>query len=218
MTPSRIAIIGGTGPEGLGLAMRFTKAGHMVYIGSRSEERANEAVEKVRAKLPEGDVFGGLNAEGAEKADFVFLTVPSDAHHDTLVNLEEAIGEKILIDVVVPMLWDKDGPKAVVVDEGSAAMQASVLLPKAKVISGFHHLDGSELQKVDKPLQGDVVVVGDHKASKKKVMDLVEEIEYVRALDGGGLANSHYLEEWTVQLLQINKIYKAHAGIRITGI
>jgi len=218
MTPSRIAIIGGTGPEGLGLAMRFTKAGHMVYIGSRSEERANEAVEKVRAKLPEGDVFGGLNAEGAEKADFVFLTVPSDAHHDTLVNLEEAIGEKVLIDVVVPMLWDKDGPKAVVVDEGSAAMQASALLQKAKVISGFHHLDGSELQKVDKPLQGDVVVVGDHKASKKKVMDLVEEIEYVRALDGGGLANSHYLEEWTVQLLQINKIYKAHAGVRITGI
>jgi NADPH-dependent F420 reductase len=190
----------------------------MVYIGSRSEERASEAVAKVKEKLPEGDVFGGLNAEGAEKADFVFLTVPSDAHHDTLVALADVIGEKILVDVVVPMLWDKDGPKAVVVDEGSAALQASVLLPQAKVISGFHHLDGSELQKVDKPLQGDVIVAGDHKPSKKKVMDLVEQIEYVRALDGGGLANSHYLEEFTVQLLQINKIYKSHAGVRITGI
>jgi hypothetical protein len=215
---SRIAIIGGTGPEGLGLAMRFTKAGHMVFIGSRSEERAEEAVSKVKEKLPEGDVFGGLNAEGAEKADFVFVTVPSDAHHDSLVQLEEVIGEKIVIDVVVPMLWDRDGPKAVMLDEGSAALQARSILPKAKVISGFHHLDGSELQKIDKPLQGDVIICGDHKPSKKKVMDLVEEIEYVRALDGGGLTNSRYLEEWTVQLLHLNKIYKAHSGVRITGI
>jgi hypothetical protein len=215
---ARIAIIGGTGPEGLGLAMRFAKSGNMVFIGSRSEERAEEAVTKVKEKLPESDIFGGLNADGAEKADFIFLTVPSDAHHDTLVQLEETIADKILIDVVVPMLWDKDGPKAVTLDEGSAAMQARAVLPNAKVISGFHHLDGSELQKVDKPLQGDVIICGDHKPAKKKVMDLVEEIEYVRALDGGGLPNSRYLEEFTVQLLQINKIYKAHAGVRITGI
>jgi NADPH-dependent F420 reductase len=218
MSESRIAIVGGTGPEGLGLAMRFAKAGNMVFIGSRSEERAAEAVEKVKAKLPEADVFGGLNAEGAERAEFVFITVPSDAHHGILVGLEEVIGEKVVVDVVVPMLFDKDGPKTVALDEGSAAMQARALLPKAKVISGFHHLDGSELQKIDKPLQGDVIVVGDHKPSKKKVLDLVEQIEYVRGLDGGGLANSRYLEEFTVQLLQINRIYKAHTGVRITGI
>jgi len=218
MTEARIAIIGGTGPEGLGLAMRFAKAGNMVFIGSRSEERAAEAVAKIKEKLPDGDVFGGLNAEGAERADFIFVTVPSDAHHDTLVQLEELIGEKVVVDVVVPMLFDRDGPKAVTFDEGSAALQAHSLLPKAKVISGFHHLDGSELQKIDKPLQGDVIVVGDHKASKRKVLDLVEQIEYVRGLDGGGLANSHYLEEFTVQLLQINRIYKAHTGVRITWI
>ena len=195
---ARIAFIGGTGPEGLGLAMRFAKAGTRVFIGSRTEERAAEAVEKVLAKVPEGEVFGGFNQEGAEKADFVFLTVPSDAHNDTLTGLAEMIGDKILVDVVVPMLFDKDGPKAVAVDEGSAAQQAQAILPKAKVISGFHHLDGSELQKIDKPLQGDVIICGDHKPSKKKVMDLVEQIEYVRALDGGGLANSRYLEQWTV--------------------
>ena len=218
MAESRIAIVGGTGPEGLGLAMRFAKAGNMVFIGSRSEERAAEALAKVKAKLPEADVFGGLNSEGAERADFIFVTVPSDAHHDTLLGLEEVIGEKVVVDVVVPMLFDKDGPKAVTLDEGSAALQAHSLLPKAKVVSGFHHLDGSELQKIDKPLQGDVIVVGDHKPSKKKVLDLVEQIEYVRGLDGGGLANSRYLEEFTVQLLQINRIYKAHEGVRITGI
>src|SRR6266567_1899106 len=151
MTEARIAIIGGTGPEGLGLAMRFAKTGNMVFIGSRAEERAAEAVAKVKEKLPEADVFGGLNAEGAERADFIFVTVPSDAHHDTLVQLEEIIGEKIVVDVVVPMLFDRDGPKAV-------------------------------------------------------------------TFDGGGLANSHYLEEFTVQLLQINRIYQAHTGVRLTGI
>src|SRR5436309_13795920 len=151
MSESRIAIIGGTGPEGLGLAMRFAKAGNMVFVGSRSEERAAEAVAKVKEKLPDGDVFGGLNAEGAERADVIFVTVPSDAHHDTLVQLEELIGEKIVVDVVVPMLFDKDGPKAVTLDEGSAAMQARSLVPKAKVMSGFDHLDASELQKVEKP-------------------------------------------------------------------
>lgn len=216
---SRIAFIGGTGPEGLGLAMRFAKAGHMVYIGSRTEERAQEAIEKVKEKVPEGDVFGGLNMEGAEKADFVFLTVPWEAHASTLEEMAEAIGDKILVDVVVPMTFDKEaGPQAVEVEEGSAAMQARRIVAKAKVVSAFHHLDGKELQKVDKPLQGDVLVAADHKGAKKKVMDLVEDIEYVRALDAGGLANAKFLEELTVLLIHLNKIYKAHAGIRITGI
>ena len=108
----RIAFVGGTGPEGLGLAMRFAKAGHMVYIGSRSEERAQEAIEKVKEKVPEGDVFGGFNAEGAEKADFVFVTVPWEAHAATLQDLAEAIGDKILVDVVVPMTFDKETASA----------------------------------------------------------------------------------------------------------
>ena len=215
---AKIAFIGGTGPEGLGLAMRFAKAGNAVFIGSRSEERAAEGVAKVLEKVPEGEVYGGFNVEGAEKADVIFLTVPSDAHHDTLIELAETIGDKIVIDVVVPMLFDQDGPKAVVLDEGSAAQQAMALLPNAKVVSGFHHLDATELQKIDKPMQGDVIVCGDNKAAKKKVMDLVEEIEYVRALDVGGLANSRYIEQWTVVLLHINKIYRAHTGVRITGI
>lgn len=216
---SRIAFIGGTGPEGLGLATRFAKAGHMVYIGSRTEERAQEAIAKVKEKVPEGDVFGGLNLEGAEKADFVFITVPWDAHASTLEEMAEVIGDKILVDVVVPMSFDKEtGPQAIAVEDGSAAEQARRIAAKARVISAFHHLDGKELQKVDRPIQGDVLVAGDHKASKKKVMDLVEQIEYVRALDAGGLSNSKLLEELTVLLIHLNKIYKSHSGIRITGI
>ena len=214
----RIALIGGTGPEGLGLAMRFARAGNMVYIGSRSEERAEEAIAKVKAKVPAGDVFGGLNREGAEKADVVFITVPSDAHEDTLTDLADAIGDKVLVDVVAPMSFDKDGPSAVDIEDGSAAQQARRIAPEAKIISAFHHLDGGELQKVDKPMQGDVLVCGDHKQAKRQVMELVEQIEWVRALDAGPLTNSRYLENWTVVLIHLNKIYKAHSGVRITGI
>jgi predicted dinucleotide-binding enzyme len=86
------------------------------------------------------------------------------------------------------------------------------------VVSAFHHLDGTDLQKVERPMQGDVIVCGDHKGAKKRVLELVEEIEYVRALDGGGLTNSHYLEQWTVMLMQLNRIHKRHSGVRIVGI
>jgi len=214
----RIAFIGGTGPEGLGLAMRFARAGNMVFVGSRSEERAAEAVAKVKEKVPAGDVFGGLNLEGAEKADIVFITVPSDAHEETLNDLVEAIGDKVLVDVAAPMVFEEDGPSAVDLEDGSAAQQARRIVPEAKVISAFHHLDGGQLQRIDKPMQGDVLVCGDHKGAKKQVMDLVEQIEWVRALDAGPLANARYLENWTVVLIHLNKIYRAHSGVRITGI
>ena len=214
----KIAIIGGTGVEGLGLAMRFAKAGQEVLIGSRSQERAEEAARKVKEALPEAAVEGLLNAEAVGPAEVVFLTVPWDAHQSSLENLAEAIGEKVLVDVVVPMLFDRGQAKAILVDEGSAAQQARVLAPTAKVVSAFHHLDGSDLQRIERPMQGDVLVAGDHKGAKKTVMDLVELIEYVRALDAGGLTNSRYLEEFTVLLLHINHMYKARSGVRIVGV
>jgi len=214
---ARIGIIGGTGPEGLGLAMRFTKAGDRVFIGSRLQERAEEAERKVKEALPEGKVQGLVNAEAVERADVVFVTVPWDAHGSTLENLAEAIGDKVLVDVVVPMLFDRGQPKAISVEEGSAAQQARALAQGAKVVSAFHHLDGTDLQNVERPMQGDVLVCGDHKGAKKKVMELVEHVEYVRALDAGGLSNSRYLEEWTVMLLHLNRIHKAHTGVRIVG-
>ena len=214
---TKIGIIGGTGPEGLGLAMRFAKAGDRVAIGSRSQERAEEAERKVKKALPEARVRGLVNAEAVEQTEVVFLTVPWDAHQSTLENLAEAIGDKILVDVVVPMLFDRGQPKAILVDEGSAAQQARALARQAKVVSAFHHLDGTDLQKIERPMQGDVLVCGDHRGAMKKVMALVERIEYVRALDAGGLSNSRYLEEWTVMLLHLNRIHKAHTGVRIVG-
>lgn len=216
---ARIAFVGGTGPEGLGLAMRFAKSGNAVFIGSRSEERAEEAVHKLQLAVPEGDIYGGFNHEGAEKADFVFITVPASGHAQVLTELAEAIDDKIVVDTVVPMVWEeKEGPRPAPPEAGSAAEEARAILPKAKIVSAFHHLDAKALQAIDKPMQGDVIVCSDHKTAKKKVMNLVEEIEYVRALDGGGLQNSRITEALTVLLIHINKIYKAHSGVRITGV
>ncbi|MEO6196764.1 MAG: NADPH-dependent F420 reductase [Dehalococcoidia bacterium] len=215
---ARLAFVGGTGPEGIGLAMRFAKSGNAVFIGSRSEERAAEAVAKILQAVPEGEIYGGFNHEGAEKADIVFITVPASGHAEILTELAEVIDDRIVVDTVVPMVFEKEGPRPVMPDAGSAAEEARDLLPKAKVVSAFQHLDAAALQRVDKPMQGDVVVCGDNKPAKKKVMSLVEEIEYVRALDGGPLMNSRITEQITCLLIHINKIYKSHSGIRITGI
>lgn len=216
--PARIAFIGGTGPEGLGLAMRFAKAGDEVFIGSRSQERAEAAAAKVKEKLPEARVSGLLNQEAVARADIVFLTIPYDGHRQTLEALREEIADKILVDVTVPLEFGRDGAQAIPVEEGSAAQQARRLVPRAKIVSAFQHLDASDLQRIERPMQGDVIICADHKGAKQRIMEQAEKIEYVRALDGGGLANSRYLEEWTALLLNINKIYKAHTGVRIVGI
>lgn len=218
MADAKIAFIGGTGPEGMGLAARFAKAGNAVFIGSRTEERAAEAVAKLHEIVPGGEFYGGFNHEGCEKADFIFITVPGDGHHDVLVALAEHIGDKIIVDCVAPMVFDKDGPKPTPPEAGSAAEEAQAILAEAKVVSAFHHLDAKQLQGVDTPMQGDVIVCGDHKPAKKKVMELVEEIEYVRALDGGPLMNSRITEAMTALLIHINRNYKAHSGVRITGV
>jgi len=215
---ARIAFIGGTGPEGIGLAMRFVKSGNACFIGSRTEEKAAEAVAQVQAAVPEGEIYGGFNVEGAEKAEFVFVTVPADAQRDILTDLVEAIGDKIVVDCVVPMVFGRDGPRPAPPEAGSAAEEAQLLLPNAKVISGFHHVDGKSLQKLAHPMQGDVLVCGDNKTAKKKVMGLAEEIEYMRALDAGPLYNSRITEAFTAILITLNKQYKAHSGVRITGV
>ena len=215
---TKLAFIGGTGPEGLGLAMRFAKVGNQVFIGSRSQERAVEAAAKVKEKLPEAKVRGLNNSEAVQRASVVFLTVPFSAHAEILDQLRDDIADKVLIDVVVPLTQDGEGMQVIEVEEGSAAQQARTLAKRAKVVSAFHHLDAGDLRQIDKPMQGDVIVCSDHKGAKSKVMDLAEKIEYVRALDGGGLANCRYLEGWTALLISINKTYRAHTGVRVVGL
>jgi NADPH-dependent F420 reductase len=217
MSAKVIAFVGGTGPEGLGLAARFA-VGHEIVIGSRSPERAQQAVEKIRARVPEARATGVVNEEAVRRGDIVFVTIPFAGHRDTLKALALAIGAKLVVDVVSPISFGGGKITAIAVPEGSAAEQAQALLPQAQVVAGFHHLDASRLMRVEQPVEGDVLVCADHQAAKETVMALAEEIEGVRALDGGPLANSRYLEEFTVLLLNLNKTYKAHSSLKISGI
>ena len=218
MPPEKLAFVGGTGPEGLGLAVRFAAAGHSIIIGSRSLERAQEAAAKVRAKVPQAQVEGRLNQEAVEAGEIVVVTIPFGGHRDTLEALAPAIGAKIVIDVVSPLVFEGGQVRALAVPEGSAAQQAQALLPQAAVVAAFHHLDASSLMRIEKPLEADVVVCSDHPQAKLRTMALAEQIAGVRALDGGPLANSRYLEEFTAVLLSLNKNYRAHTALRIMGI
>jgi len=213
-----LAFIGGTGPEGLGLAARFAAAGHEIVIGSRSPERAQQAVEKIKARVPQVRATGMVNQEAVGRGDIVFVTIPFAGHRDTLEALASAIGAKVVVDVVSPLSFGDGKIAAIAVPEGSAAEQAQALLPQAQVVAAFHHLDASELMRVERPMEADVVVCADHQEAKKRVMTLAEEIEGVRALDGGPLANSRYLEEFTVVLVSLNKTYKARTSLKIAGI
>jgi NADPH-dependent F420 reductase len=213
-----LVFIGGTGPEGLGLAARFAAAGHEIVIGSRSPERARQAAEKTKALVPQARATGMANQEAVRKGGIVFVTIPFGGHRDTLAALAPAIGGKTVVDVVSPVSFEGGRATAAAVPEGSAAQQAQALLPKAQVVAAFHHLDASQLARIERPMETDVLVCGDDQAAKERVMALAEKIEGVRALDAGPLANSRYLEEFTALLLNLNKTYKAHTSLKIVGI
>lgn len=215
---STIAFIGGTGPEGRGLAFRLALAGHHVIIGSRRRERAEAAAADIRARAPQAQVGAGLNADAVRGADMVFITVPFEAQRDTLASLADEIGKRLVVSTTVPLVVEKRRASTVAVPEGSAAEQAQALLPQARVVGAFHSLSANKLLEGDASLEMDVVVCADDAEAKRTVMALAEEVRGLRAVDGGPLANSRYVEDFTALLLNINRRYKAHAGIRIVGI
>ncbi|MGB6837289.1 MAG: NADPH-dependent F420 reductase [Dehalococcoidia bacterium] len=215
---SIIAFVGGTGPEGRGLAFRLALAGHRVIIGSRRQERAEAAAAEIRSRAPQAQVGAGLNADAVRGADMVFITVPFEAQRDTLASLADEIGERLVVSTAVPLVFEKGRAGTLAVPEGSAAEQAQSLLPRARVVGAFQNLSAHKLLEGDASLEMDVVVCADDAEAKRTVMALAEEVRGLRAVDGGPLANSRYVEDVTALLLNINRRYKAHAGIRIVGI
>lgn len=213
-----IGFIGGTGPEGLGLACRFALAGEEVVIGSRSRQRALEAAEQVRARVPQARALGEENQEVARRADVVLVTVPFAAHRALLEALAPALEGKIVVDVTVPVAVQDGRFVAVPVPEGSAAEQAQGLLPGARVASGFHHLDAALLLRLEREVDGDIIVCSDHPQAKEAALALAAQVRGARAIDGGPLQNARYLEAFTVLLLSLNKLHRARTGLRITGL
>jgi len=213
-----IGFIGGTGPEGRGLALRFALAGEDVLIGSRELARASAAAEGIAALAPSASVSASLNEKVATDADPVFVTVPYAAHRDTLSALGPSLAGKTVVDVVAPLAFTKGKARAVPVEAGSAALEAQSVLPGATVVAAFQTISAHDLLEPNKTIDSDVIVCSDSPDARRMVMGLAEKIEGIRAVDGGGLENATYVESFTALLLNINRAYKARSAIRITGI
>ena len=213
-----LGLIGGTGPEGRGLALRFALAGEDVLIGSRDAERAEQAASGIRSHEVKGSVEGALNADAARRADIVLAAVPYEGHRETLTALRGALAGKLVIDVTAPLVVERGRARAVRVEEGSAALQARSILPGSTVAAAFQTISARDLLVPDKAIDSDVIVCADDGGARSTVMGLVEKIDRLRAVDGGGLENARYVEDFTALLLNINRIYKAHSSLKIVGI
>jgi 8-hydroxy-5-deazaflavin:NADPH oxidoreductase len=217
-----IAVIGGTGPAGMGLALRWARAGETVIIGSRNEERAQQTAAAIQRRAgPEANVSGMENASACAAADILMLTVPFEAQAALLKQLKPAMTDgSILIDATVPLAASVGGraSRTLGVWQGSAAQQAAELVPKGvSLVAAFHNVS-AEMLNGDAPLECDVIVCSNDADAAQLTRELAAKIPGVRALDGGPLQNARIVEQITALLIGMNIRYKGHAGIRITGL
>ena len=217
-----IAILGGTGPAGLGLALRWVRAGETVIIGSRSAERAREAANGIKEKIgTHAHVSGEENSVACASSDLLALTVPFEGQAALLKQLKPAFKpNSILIDATVPLASSIGGraSRMLGVWQGSAAQQAAELVPKGvNVVAAFHNISADVMNGED-PVDCDVIVCSDHPESTQTVCDLAIRIPGVRAIDGGKLENARIVEQITALLIGLNIRHKGHGGIRITGL
>ncbi len=223
MSPQRIAVIGGTGPQGKGLGYRFARHGHTVVLGSRDAERAAGVAAEVNERLAgvEGaaEVTGATNADACGEADVVLLAVPYDGHDELVATLP--LAGRTVISCVNPLAFDKRGAHGRVVDggEGSAAESAQRIAPEATVVGAFHHVSAVTLWGDAEYLDDeDVLVCGDSAEAKQTVMELAASVTGRPGIDGGKLRLARQLEPLTAVLISINRRYKTHSGIRISGL
>ena len=213
-----VAVLGGTGPQGRGLARRFAAAGLPVVIGSRSAERAAATAADL-ASATGGAVTGTDNAGAARAGHIVVVAVPWEGHGELVAGLADELAGKVVVDCVNPLGFDKQGAYALVVEEGSAAQQAQALLPESTVVGAFHNVSAVKLEDPDvTSVDTDVLVLGDVREATDLVQDLCDTIPGVRGVFGGRLRNAHQVEALTANLISVNRRYKAHAGVRVTDI
>ena len=220
----RIGLVGGTGREGRGLAVRWARAGHTVAIGSRDEVRARERARELSVEIAAerehlaGAIVGGDNAWAIDGADAVVLSVPYPAHAETLQALAKGLLGRLVIDITVPL----KPPRVQVVQlppGQSAALEARAILgPEVRLVAALHHVSAVHLGDPSHPIDCDVLVCGDDEPSRAAAIALIEDLG-VRAIDAGPLQNAIALEALTPVLLHINKRYKnPGVGLRITGL
>ncbi len=214
----KIAILGGTGKQGFGLALRWAQAGHQIVIGSRAAEKAELAAGKLNSLLHGvGTVCGLKNQEAAAAGEIVVLSVPYNSQQATLDALKSELAGKLLVSVIAPLkppqvsrVWQPAG--------GSAAQEAQTLLGKAaRLVIAFQNISAEHLADPDHTIDSDVLICGDHQADKQIVVQLAADAN-LQGIDAGPLANAGVVEGLTAVLIGINKRYQAQGtGIKITG-
>ncbi|NYE47137.1 hypothetical protein HDA32_002257 [Spinactinospora alkalitolerans] len=215
-----VAVVGGTGPQGKGLAYRLARAGHPVVLGSRDADRAADASGELRS-LPgvAAPVDGASNEDAVRGAATVLLAVPYQGHAELVASLADALAGKLVVSCVNPLGFDKGGPYGLSVAAGSAAEEAAGLVPSAVVVGAFHHLAAPLLLDPEADLSHeDVLVCGDDADAKARVLVLAADVTGGRAVDAGRLRLAAQLEPLTAVLISVNKRYKTRSGVALTGL
>ena len=213
----RIGIVGGTGKQGSGLALRWTRAGHQVAIGSRDPARARAHVEEAAARGHTG-LEGGDNAWAAQVADVVVLAVPYEAHAATVTSIREAAAGKLVVDMTVPLKPPKVSRVQLPAGQAAALESQAILGASTPVSAALHHVSATHLADPEHPIDCDVLVVADDPKARATTLQLIADLG-LRGLDAGVLANAIALESLTPVLIHLNKTYKSQgAGIRFTNL
>ena len=221
--PRTIAIIGGTGAEGFGLALRFARAGASIHVGSRDLAKAQAAADRIRAAVPAADVEAGMNPDAVAGAEIAVLTVPLAAQIPTLKSLRASLRPgTILVDATVPLEAAIGGSptRPLSLFAGSAGQQVARNVPEGvDVVAAFHSLGADLLADLEHPVDSDVLLCGDKAEAKAAVAKLVAMLPGARAVDAGPLENARLVEGLSALLISLNIRRKAkHAGVRITGL
>jgi len=217
-----VAIVGATGALGFGLALRLGRAGVPILMGSRDQERAQEAAQRARERAPDGDFRAVVNDEAAQQAGIVALCVPFRNQSENLKNLAGSLHKgQVVVDATAPLAAAVGGraTRTLGVPQGSAAQQAAEMVPEGvRVVSALHTISASKLAELDKPLDEDVLVCGDRREDKLRVAQLLGRIEGLRCVDAGRLEMARVVEQMTALMISVNARYTTHAGVRIVGL
>ena len=212
----QIAVVGGTGKEGRGMALRWAHAGHSVFIGSRDAARAKEAAAELSAQAG-SNIQGGENTEAVEASELVVLSVPYSAHASTLGALKSALAGRVLIDITVPLQPPKVTSVNLPAGQAAALEAQAILGSETPVVAALHHVSAVHLRDLDHAIECDVLACSDDKPALELALGLIRDLG-VRAVDAGPLRNAIALESLTPVLLHINRTLKGSAGIRLTGV
>jgi 8-hydroxy-5-deazaflavin:NADPH oxidoreductase len=214
----KVGILGGTGPQGRGLAIRLAASGHDVLIGSRSSERAEAIAAEIGQPGSSGRIVGVGNSDAAG-AELVIVSVPYHGHADLLSSLATQLAGKIVVDCVNPLGFDQRGPFPLRVAAGSAAQEAEQLLPDSTVIAAFHHVSAVLLNDPTvEHFADDVLVLGEDRDAVAVVCELATAIPGARGVYAGRLRNAGQVEALAANIIAINRRYRTQAGLAITGV